>query len=98
VELAEQITGKNLQAEVPTKVEAILRIKCESNVYTTAIARRLRAFKKIKKVYEVTGNYDIELSIEAESTVDLNQILERIREIDGVQATETQLILKKFET
>jgi 2-isopropylmalate synthase len=96
--LAEQITGKTLQAEVPTKVEAILRIKCESNVYTTAIARRLRAFKTIKKVYEVTGNYDIEVTIDADSTVDLNQILERIREIDGVRATETQLVLKKFET
>ena len=98
IELAERITGKTLQAEVPTKVEAILRIKCESNVYTTAIARRLRAFKKIKDVYEVTGNYDIEVSIEADSTVDLNQVLERIREIDGVRATETQLVLKKFES
>ena len=96
--LAEQVTGKNLKAEVPSKVEAILRVKCESNVYTTAIARRLRALKKISKVYEVTGNYDIEVSITADSTVELNDILERIREIEGVHATETQLILKKFET
>ena len=95
--LAEQITGKNLKAEVPSKVEGIIRVKCESNVYTTAIARRLKALKKITKVYEVTGNYDIEVSITADSTVDLNETLERIREIEGVQATETQLILKKFE-
>jgi len=98
IELAEQVTGKNLQAEVPSKVEALLRVKCESNVYTTAIARRLRALKKISKVYEVTGNYDIQVSITADSTADLNDILERIREIDGVKETETQLILKKFET
>jgi len=95
--LAEQVTGKNLKAEVPSKVEAILRVKCESNVYTTAIARRLRALKQISKVYEVTGNYDIEVSITADSTVELNDVLERIREIEGVHATETQLILKKFE-
>jgi len=96
--LAEQVTGRNLKAEVPSNVEAILRIQCESNVYTTAIARRLKALKKITKVYEVTGNYDIEVAIAADSTADLNESLERIREIEGVKATETQLVLKKFET
>jgi 2-isopropylmalate synthase len=96
--LAEQVTGRNLKAEVPSKVEAILRIQCESNVYTTAIARRLKALKKITKVYEVTGNYDIEVAIAADSTADLNESLERIREIEGVKETETQLVLKKFET
>jgi 2-isopropylmalate synthase len=97
IELAERLTGKNLKAEVPTKVEAILRVKCKSNVYTTAIARRLKALKKITRVYEVTGNYDIEVTITADSTADLNETLERIREIEGVEATETQLVLKKFE-
>ncbi|MBS7623421.1 homocitrate synthase [Candidatus Bathyarchaeota archaeon] len=97
IELAERLTGKNLKAEVPTNVEAILRVKCESNVYTTAIARRLKALKKITRVYEVTGNYDIEVAITADSTADLNETLERIREIEGVEATETQLVLKKFE-
>ncbi|MEM3595917.1 MAG: homocitrate synthase, partial [Candidatus Bathyarchaeia archaeon] len=95
IELAEKITGRNLQAEIPTKVEALIRVKCESNIYTTAIARRLKALKKINKVYEVTGNYDIEVTVIAESTAELNEILERIREIEGVEATETQLVLKK---
>ncbi|MGQ9542896.1 MAG: homocitrate synthase [Candidatus Bathyarchaeia archaeon] len=97
IELAERITGRNLQAEIPTKVEALIRVKCESNIYTTAIARRLKAIKKISKVYEVTGNYDIEVATMADSTAELNEILERIREIEGVDATETQLVLKKFE-
>jgi 2-isopropylmalate synthase len=97
IELAEKITGRNLQAEIPTKVEALIRVKCESNIYTTAIARRLKALKKINKVYEVTGNYDIEVTVIADSTAELNEILERIREIEGVEATETQLVLKKFE-
>lgn len=92
------MTGKTLKAQVPSKVEALLRVKCESNVYTTAIARKIRALKKVTKVYEVTGNYDIEATITADSTFDLNEILERIREIEGVEATETQLVLKKFET
>lgn len=98
IELAERVTGKTLKAQVPSKVEALLRVKCESNVYTTAIARKIRALKKVTKVYEVTGNYDIEATITADSTFDLNEILERIREIEGVEATETQLVLKKFET
>ena len=61
------------------------------------MARKLRAIKGVKKVYEISGNYDVEISLSVKSTVELNDTLEHIREIDGVVATETRLILKKFD-
>jgi len=97
IELAEKISGKNFSAKVPHKIEALILIKCESNVYTSAVARKLRAIKGIEKVYEISGNYDIEISLNANSTSELNDTLEQVREIDGVIATETRLVLKKFE-
>jgi 2-isopropylmalate synthase len=97
IELAEKISGKNFSAKVPRKIEALILIKCESNVYTSAVARKLRAIKGIEKVYEISGNYDIEISLNANSTSELNNTLEQVREIDGVIATETRLVLKKFE-
>ncbi len=97
IELSEKVTGKNFSAKIPHKIEALILIKCKSNVYTSAIARKLRAIKGVNKVYEISGDYDIEMSLIADSAIELNDSLERIREVEGVVATETRLVLKKFE-
>jgi len=96
VELAEKTTGLNFSVEVPREIEALMAVKCYSNVYTTSVARRIRAVKGITEVCEITGDYDIEVRILADSTQQLNDYLERIRSIDGVAGTETRLVLKRF--
>jgi len=97
IELSEKISGQNFSAKIPHKIEALILIRCKSNVYTSAIARKIRAIKGVDRVYEISGDYDIEISLNANSTIELNDVLERIREVDGVVATETRLVLKKFE-
>ncbi len=97
VELSEKISGKNFSAKIPHKIEALILIKCKSNVYTSAIARKLRAIRGVDRVYEISGDYDVEISLIVGSTTELNDTLERIREVEGVVATETRLVLKKFE-
>jgi 2-isopropylmalate synthase len=97
IELSEKISGQNLSAKIPHKIEALILIRCRSNVYTSAIARKIRAIKGVGKVYEISGDYDIEISLNADSTIGLNDVLERIRETEGVVATETRLVLRKFE-
>jgi len=97
LELSEKISGRDFSAKIPHRIEALILIKCKSNVYTSAIARKLRAIKGVDKVYEISGDHDIEISLIANSTTELNDTLERIREVEGVVATETRLVLKKFE-
>ncbi len=97
IELSEKISGEKFTAEIPYKIETLILIRCRSNIYTSAIARKIRAIKGVDKVYEISGDYDIEISLIAESTIELNDILERIREVEGVLATETRLVLRKFE-
>ncbi len=97
IELSEKISGQNFSARIPHKIEALILIRCKSNVYTSAIARKIRAIKEVGRVYEISGDYDIEILLNANSTIELNDVLERIREVDGVIATETRLVLKKFE-
>lgn len=98
VELAEKVTGLSFSVEVPRSIEAMMAVKCSSNVYTTSIARRIRSVRGIAEVCEISGDFDVEVRILADSTQQLNECLEKIRSIEGVEATETRLVLKRFPT
>jgi len=66
-------------------------------VHTSSIARKIRVIRGVNRVYEISGDYDVEFSLTAKTTPELNDCLERIRTIDGVVSTNTRLVLKKFE-
>ncbi len=96
IELTERTTGLNFSIEVPRQIEAMMAVKCQSNVYTSSVARRIRAVRGTSEVCEITGDFDVEVRILVDSTRQLNECLEKIRSIEGVEATETRLILKRF--
>ncbi|MEM2534818.1 MAG: homocitrate synthase [Candidatus Nezhaarchaeales archaeon] len=96
IELAEKITGMKLKPEIPSMIESVILVKCEPNVYTTSIARRIASMKEVVEVYEISGDYDLQVKVLAQSVSDLNECLERIREIKGVSGTHTHLILKSL--
>jgi len=98
VELAERAVGMRLSATIPTEVEALMLIKCESNVYTSSVARKILAIRNVVSVYEISGDFDVEARIAAGNIADLNDTLERIRGIKGVASTNTRFIFKKFES
>ncbi len=96
IELAEKTTGLSFSVEVPREIEALMAVKCHSNIYTTSVARRIRAVRGIEEVCEISGDFDVEVRIVADSTKQLNDCLEKIRSIDGVEGTRTRLVLKRF--
>jgi 2-isopropylmalate synthase len=96
LELAEKATGKRLEVHVPKKIEALVMVKCESNVYTTAVARRILWIKGVERVLEISGDFDIEARINVDSISQMNDALESVRIIKGVTATNTRMVLKKF--
>lgn len=98
LELAEKATGKKLEVQIPKKIEALVMVKCESNVYTTSVARRILWIKGIEKVLEISGDFDIEVLINVDSINQMNEVLEEIRVIKGVEATNTRVVLKKFNS
>lgn len=97
IDLAEKSTGLDFSPEIPQYTEALVLVKCQSNVHTSSIARKIRVIRGVKRVCEISGDYDIELSFTASTTPELNDCLERIRSIDGVLTTNTRLVLKTFE-
>jgi 2-isopropylmalate synthase len=96
LDLAERVSGKRLKPVVPESIEALISVKCESNVYTSSVARKIGAVKGITRVYEVSGDYDVEAELTAGSMAELNECLESIREIKGIVGTNTKFVLKKF--
>ena len=45
--------------------------------------------KKFDEVYEFTGKYDIALQVNCNSLVELNNVVDELRSIDGIKETNT---------
>ena len=95
IEIAEQVTGRDIDV-IPHDINALVMIEVESHVYTTSVVRRLRSFKDVSYVYEVTGEYDISAIVNVENVSSLNNLIEELRTVTGVKRTETRVILKKY--
>lgn len=64
----------------------------------TQIVRQLKLLPAIKAVYAVNGVYDMIAHVSAESTLDLDQTLDQIGDVDGIDKTVSSIILStKFE-
>jgi len=65
---------------------------------STAIMRSLRHIDQIRKAYAVSGIYDLIIVVEAESTGELDKVLDQIRDLEGIKDTLTSVVLStKFE-
>lgn len=55
----------------------------------------LEDFPEKVQIMEVTGEYDLVLEIERPSNQEINKLLDEIRSIDGVDSTETYMVLNE---
>jgi len=95
IEIAEQVTGREIDV-IPHDISAMVMLEVESHVYTSSVVRRLRGFKNVSNVYEITGDYDINAFVNVENVMALNNLIEEIRTVQGVKRTETRMVLKKY--
>ena len=75
-------------------IRALILINAKTNVDCPLIAKRLTEIDHVEKVYEVSGQYDIVAIIFARTTQEINDTLEKIRKVDGVERTYTCIVLK----
>jgi 2-isopropylmalate synthase len=95
IDIAERVTKRTLDV-IPREIYALVMIEAESHVYTSSVVRRLRNFKNVSNVYEITGDYDISAFVMAQDVHGLNNLIEELRTIPGVKQTETRIVLKKY--
>ncbi len=82
--------------DVPGEVVALILVKTMPPVQTPEVSRKIMQNKMVEKVYEVTGEYDILVIARARSSQDINNIIDYIRSIDGVQGTYTMIVLRSY--
>jgi Lrp/AsnC family transcriptional regulator of lysine biosynthesis len=73
---------------------SIVGVETETKTQTKNIVEKIRSLG-IKTIYEVTGRFDIICNVPHLDGEQTNEILDRIRAIDGVLHTETFTVLKK---
>ena len=78
------------------KVKAIMNIKANGRK-ETKIADTLKGFPAIASLYSTNGHWDLIANIETDSLESFNQLLSKIRLVEGVTATETHLLLDCYK-
>lgn len=78
-----------------SNIKSIIEIKVERNVNTSDISGQIAKWKGVEQVFEISGENDILVVAEAQHTLQLNEIIEKIRGFPQVQATRSRLILKE---
>ncbi|MBS7634758.1 Lrp/AsnC ligand binding domain-containing protein [Candidatus Bathyarchaeota archaeon] len=71
---------------------AFVFIRVESDAISK-VSSQIMKIEGVKEAYEVTGDIDIIAKVSAQNIDELSRIIFKIREISGVQGTDTRIIL-----
>ncbi|ELZ55064.1 MULTISPECIES: Lrp/AsnC family transcriptional regulator [Halorubrum] len=74
-------------------VKAMIEISVEMNVNTDAVGQRMVDWEEVDFVWQVSGEEDIVLVVDAVDTRAVNELISQAREMDEVKSTKTRLIL-----
>lgn len=79
-------------AFIASRIRAHMMIKSQPRLHRD-VEHALTHFPQVQAIHAISGEYDMIIMIEADDTVQLNELLDEIGMIDGVQHTVTSLIL-----
>ena len=74
--------------------EALVMVSADSSIDTSKVSLKLTKLNAVKKIYEITGQYDICVIIQAPTIQEINACIDDLRKITGVTDTNTVIILK----
>jgi len=83
-----------IEMGVSNKTSAITLISVSPSTDTSKVSERLKSLKGVDIVYEITGQYDIVAIVSAPTIAEINKCIDDVRRIDGVDDTNTVIILK----
>lgn len=81
-----------LSAPQTDAIRAIMLIEVAGKA-TEAVVRRLRGFPEIRVLHATNGRWDLVAEIETRDLPSFDALLRRVREVDGIGVTETNLLL-----
>ena len=74
--------------------EALVLVSADSSIDTSKVSLKLTKLDGIKKIYEITGQYDICVIVQAPTISEINACIDDLRKISGVTDTNTVILLK----
>jgi DNA-binding Lrp family transcriptional regulator len=77
-------------------VKAMVEISVDVNVQTEGLTEQMADWTMVDFVWQVSGEEDIVLVVDATDTSGLNDLITRARELDEVVSTKTRLILDEW--
>ena len=82
------------EADIP-RIRAIMAIGVEGE-RSDRILEELRKFPEISAVHTTNGRWDMVIELAADNLQAFDRVLHRIRQITGVSASETSLLLSTY--
>lgn len=74
-------------------VKAMIEVGVAVDVDTTAVSERMAEWEEVDFVWQVSGEEDIVLVVDAADTRGVNELITQARDLDEVVSTKTRLIL-----
>ncbi len=87
---------KRFTVELSTAVgfSALVLINTLPKVQTETVVKKILSISGVKKTFETAGETDVVVEVSTDSAEKFNDIIERIRGIEGVAGTKSLTILK----
>lgn len=83
-----------IELGLSNKTSAITLVSVKPSVDTAKVSEALKSLKGVEIVYEITGQYDIAAIVSASSIAEINKCIDEVRRIEGVDDTNTVIILR----
>ena len=74
-------------------IKAMIEIDVDVDVDTAAVSERLAEWEEVDFVWQVSGEEDIVLVVDAADTAGINQLITRARSMEEIRRTKTRMIL-----
>jgi DNA-binding Lrp family transcriptional regulator len=74
-------------------VQAMIEVSVEVDVDTAAVSERFAGWDEVDFVWQVSGEEDIVVVVDAKDTERVNELITQARTMDEVKGTKTRLIL-----
>lgn len=91
IEINHRMLGKDVKAII------LIKYNPTSRITQKELAKRIKAFNQIEKVFVITGDWDLIAVGVFSNTKELSSfILEKLREIKGIKETFTSIVLEEI--
>jgi len=83
-------------AEDKNLVRAFCLVSVNPSVPNPRVSEELKKVEGVKIVHEVTGQFDIVVSLLGSDIAEINKCIDNIRQVEGIAQTNTMIVLRTW--